>query len=165
MIKWQKRILFTSWITYASFYLTRINMSVAIPGITEEFGISKTAIGWVLTALFIAYAIGQFVNGQLGDKFGAKKLVTLGLLGSAVLNLIFGFTGNFLAGMILIWALNGFFQSMGWAPTVKIVSNWFPIHKRGMAAGILGSSYQIGNVVSWALAGFIVGSLGWRWAF
>jgi len=165
MIKWQKRILFTAWITYASFYLTRVNMSVAIPGITEEFGISKTAIGWVLTALFIAYAIGQFVNGQLGDKFSAKKLVALGLLGSAVLNLMFGFTGNFLAGMILIWALNGFFQSMGWAPTVKIVSNWFPTHRRGKAAGILGSSYQIGNVVSWALTGFIVGSLGWRWAF
>jgi len=163
--KWQKRILFTTWITYASFYLLRVNMSVAIPGIIDEFDISKTAIGWVLTALFIAYAAGQFINGQLGDKFSAKKLVGIGLLGSAVLNIIFGFTGNFLAGMILIWALNGFFQSMGWAPTVKIVSGWFPIQERGKAAGILGSSYQIGNVVSWALAGLVVGSLGWRWAF
>lgn len=162
---WQRKILFTAWITYASFYLTRVNMSIAIPGIIEEFGISKTAIGWVLTALFIAYAIGQFVNGQLGDKFSAKKLVAVGLLGSAVVNVIFGFTSNFLAGMILIWALNGFFQSMGWAPTVKIVSNWFPVHKRGKASGILGSSYQIGNAVSWMLAGFIVGVLGWRWAF
>lgn len=165
MNKWQKRILATCWITYASFYLLRVNMSVAIPGIIEEFDISKTAIGWVLTALFIAYAIGQFVNGQLGDKFSAKKLVGIGLLGSAVVNVIFGFTGNFLAGMILIWALNGFFQSLGWAPTVKIVSSWFPIQQRGKAAGILGSSYQIGNVVSWALAGLVVGLFGWRWAF
>lgn len=54
---------------------------------------------------------------------------------------------------------------MGWAPTVKIVSSWFPVHKRGRAAGILGSSYQIGNAISWALAGSIVGLLGWRWAF
>lgn len=165
MNKWQRKILATCWITYASFYLLRVNMSVAIPGIIEEFDVSKTAIGWVLTALFIAYAIGQFVNGQLGDKFSAKKLVGVGLLGSAVVNVIFGFTGNFLAGMILIWALNGFFQSMGWAPTVKIVSNWFPIQQRGKAAGILGSSYQIGNVVSWALAGLVVGLFGWRWAF
>ncbi len=165
MNKWQKRILFTSWITYASFYLLRVNMSVAIPGIIREFGISKTAIGGVLTALFIAYAAGQFINGQLGDKFSAKKLVGIGLLGSAVLNIIFGFTGYFLAGMILIWALNGFFQSMGWAPTVKIVSNWFPVRERGKASGILGSSYQIGNVISWALAGLVVGLLGWRWAF
>ena len=163
--KWQRKILFTTWITYASFYLLRVNMSVAIPGIIEEFGISKTSIGWVLTALFAAYAIGQFVNGQLGDKFSAKKIVAFGLLGSAILNVIFGFTNGFLAGMILIWALNGFFQSMGWAPTVKIVSNWFPVHERGRASGILGSSYQIGNVASWALTGFVVGLLGWRWAF
>ena len=163
--KWQKRILLTCWITYASFYLLRVNFSVAIPGILEEFSISKTAIGLVLTASFLAYAAGQFINGQLGDKFSAKKLVAFGLLGSAILNVIFGFTGYFLAGMILIWGLNGFFQSMGWAPTVRIVSNWFSTQKRGKAAGILGSSYQIGNVVSWALAGFVVGLLGWRWAF
>ncbi len=165
MQKQQRKILFTCWITYASFYLMRVNLSVAIPGILEEFNISKTAIGGILTASFIAYAVGQFINGQLGDKFSAKKLVGIGLLGSAVLNIIFGFTGNFLAGMILIWGLNGFFQSMGWAPIVRIVANWFPINKRGKASGILGSSYQIGNVVSWLLTGFIVGAFGWRWAF
>lgn len=163
--KWQIRILLTTWITYASFYLLRVNIAVAIPGITEEFGISKLAIGGVLSALFFAYAIGQFINGQLGDRFSAKKLVAVGLLGSAILNVIFGFTGNFLGGMILIWALNGFFQSMGWAPTIRIVANWFPVSKRGQAAGILGSSYQIGNVISWALSGLVVGLLGWRWAF
>ena len=165
MQKQQRKILFTCWITYASFYLLRVKLSVAIPGILEEFNISKTAMGGILTASFIAYAVGQFINGQLGDKFSAKKLVGIGLLGSAVLNIIFGFTGNFLAGMILIWGLNGFFQSMGWAPIVRIVANWFPKNKRGRAAGILGSSYQIGNVASWLLAGFIVGMFGWRWAF
>ncbi len=163
--KWQIRILFTTWITYASFYLLRVNIAIAIPGITEEFGISKMAIGAVLTALFFAYAIGQFISGQLGDRFSAKKLVAVGLLGSAIMNVIFGFTGNFLGGMILIWALNGFFQSMGWAPTIRIVANWFPIASRGKASGILGSSYQIGNVASWILSGFVVGLLGWRWAF
>jgi len=165
MVKWQKRILLTSWITYASFYLIRVNMSVAIPGIKKDFGISNTAIGWILTASFLTYAMGQFINGQLGDKFGARRIVALGLLCSSILNIMFGFTGNLVAYMILIWALNGFFQSMGWAPIIKITASWFPINKRGKAAGILGSSYQIGNVISWILAGFIVSSFGWRWVF
>ena len=77
---WRKRILFSVWITYASFYLGRVNMSVAIPGIIDEFNITKTEIGIVLTALFTLYAVGQFVNGQLADKFGARKLITVGLL-------------------------------------------------------------------------------------
>ena len=160
---WKYRILVSVWITYACFYLGRVNMSVAIPGIINEFSMTKTEIGLILTALFSLYALGQFINGQLGDKFGARKLITFGLLASAVINAIFGFTGNFLAGMIILWALNGFFQSMGWSPSVKTIANWFP--KRGRVAGLLGTSYQIGSALSWALSGFVVGMFGWRWAF
>ncbi|MBI5465419.1 MFS transporter [Candidatus Gottesmanbacteria bacterium] len=162
---WQKKILATAWITYASFYLLRVNMSVAIPGIIKEFGFSKTEVGSILSALFFVYAAGQFINGQFGDNFSAKKLVAIGLFGSTLLNFIFGYTNGILLVMILIWGLNGFFQSMGWAPTVKIVASWFPTHKRGKAAGILGSSYQIGNAASWLLAGFVVGHFGWHFVF
>lgn len=162
---WQKRIFWSVWITYACFYLVRVNMSVAMPGIMEEYGISKTVMGGVLTALFTMYAIGQFVNGQLADKLGARKLISIGLIGSAILNIIFGFVGNWLTGMVLIWGLNGFLQSMGWSPSVKTIANWFPAKMRTRKAGLLGTSYQIGGAASWALAGFVVGLLGWRWAF
>ncbi len=162
---WRNRIFWSVWITYACFYLIRVNMSVAMPGIMQEFGISKTVMGAVLSALFTAYAIGQFVNGQLGDKFGARKLISVGILASAVINIIFGFTNGWLTGMIFLWALNGFFQSMGWSPSVKTIANWFTVDLRTRKAGLLGTSYQIGNALSWALAGFVTGLFGWRWAF
>lgn len=162
---WRNRILITTWITYASFYLCRVNMSIAIPGIMTEYGISKTEIGGVLTALLAAYAIGQFINGQLGDKFGARKIITIGILGSALLNIIFGFNSGILILMMLIWGLNGYFQSMGWSPSVKTIANWFPLKERGKASSILGTSYQIGNAVSWVLAGLVIGAMGWRWGF
>ncbi|MDD5193386.1 MAG: MFS transporter [Candidatus Nanoarchaeia archaeon] len=163
---WQVRILISAWITYAAFYLVRVNMSVAIPGIIAEYGMSKTEIGIVLTALFTTYAIGQFINGQLGDKVDSRYYVTLGLAISAIINLIFGFFSNgIMFAMILLWGLNGIFQSMGWAPTVKTINNWYHPHKRGKASGILGTSYIFGNAVSWAFAGLIVGLAGWRWAF
>lgn len=161
---WRKRVFLTTWITYSTFYLCRVNMSIAVPGIMDEFGYSKTAMGGVMTALLIAYAAGQFINGQLGDKFGARKLITLGILVSALLNIAFGFSPG-ITVMIAIWALNGYFQSMGWAPSVKTIANWFPPYIRGKMGGLLGSSYQIGNAYSWALAGFVTGLLGWRWAF
>lgn len=165
------RILAVCWLTYAGFYLLRVNFSVAIPGIIGEFGISKTVIGAVMSALFGVYAIGQFVNGWLGDRFSAKKLVALGLFTSAVLNIAFGFSGyigsltTMLAFMIFIWSVNGYFQSMGWAPTVKTITCWFPSNERGKASGILGSSYQLGGSFSWLLAGLVIGLWGWRWVF
>lgn len=161
---WRKRIFISLWVTYGTFYLCRVNMSIALPGIMGEFDYSKTAMGAVLTALFAAYAFGQFVNGQLGDKFGGRRFITVGLVMTAVLNIAFGFTSG-LAAMILIWGLNGYFQSMGWAPTVKTLANWFPPKIRGKFGGALGTSYQIGNAYSWALAGLVAGALGWRWCF
>ncbi len=161
---WRKRVFISVWITYSTFYLCRVNMSIAIPGIMKEFGYSKTAMGGILTSLFIIYAVGQFVNGQLGDRFGARKLISLGLLMSGLLNIVFGFNSAITA-MMIIWGLNGFFQSMGWGPSVKTVANWFSPEKRGKMSGLLGTSYLIGNAYSWALAGFVVGLLGWRWAF
>jgi len=163
--RWQRRIFWSVWISYASFYLIRVNMSVAIPGIMAEYNITKTTMGIVLSALFTAYAAGQFLNGQLADKFGARKFISLGILVSAVLNIIFAFTNGVLGAMILIWALNGYFQSMGWGSAVKTIANWFPPKRRARFSALLGTSYQIGNAVSWALAGFIVGLFGWRWAF
>ena len=139
-------------------------MSIAIPGIMEEFGYTKTIMGGVLAALFGAYAFGQFVNGQLGDKFGGRIMVSLGLILSALFNLLFGFSPT-LTAMVVIWALNGYVQSMGWAPSVKTIANWFPRRMRGRIGGILGSSYQIGNALSWLLAGFLATYLDWRWLF
>jgi len=139
-------------------------MSIAVPGIMDEFGYSRTMMGGIMTAFLIAYAAGQFINGQLGDKFGARRLITFGILVSALLNIAFGFSPG-ITVMIAIWALNGYFQSMGWAPSVKTIANWFPPKVRGKMGGLLGSSYQIGNAYSWALAGFVTGLLGWRWAF
>jgi len=67
--------------------------------------------------------------------------------------------------MVVIWALNGYVQSMDWAPSVKTVANWFPRRMRGRIGGILGSSYQIGNALSWLLAGLLAAYLDWRWLF
>lgn len=126
---------------------------------------TKTAIGAVITALFFAYAVGQFINGQLGDKFGARKLITFGAIISGMLNLIFPFLPAIVSLMALVWGLNGYFQSMGWAPATKTMANWFPVSMRGKVTGIFGSCYQFGNAASWALSGFLVGMFGWRFAF
>ena len=161
---WQRRIFLILWITYASFYLGRVNFSVALPGIMADFGWTRADVGAIGTALFWAYAIGQFINGQLGDRLGARVLITVGLTVSALMNLLFGFS-QALGVMIIIWAINGYVQSMGWAPTVKTLANWFPPRVRGKMSGRLGTSYILGGAASVVLAGFIAARFGWRATF
>lgn len=159
-----KRVLALSWITYAIFYFLRVNFSIAMPGIMEEYGVSKVALGVVTSAFFTMYAIGQFVNGQLADNIGPKKLIAIGLGASIILNLFIPWIGGAIGLLTLVWALNGLFQSMGWSPNVKIVSAWFGKDYKGRAAGILGTSYIVGGALSWVLAGYLA-SAGWRYTF
>jgi len=162
---WQKKMFWLMWVTYASFYLLRVNISIAMPEIMQEFSLTKTNMGLVLSSLFLLYAVGQFINGQLGDKLNSRRIITLGLLSSAVLNIVFGFTGGILGLLIVIWGLNGYFQSMGWGPTVKAMANWFPVKVRGRISGRLGTSYIIGGAISWFLAGTIIRYFNWRFTF
>ena len=161
---WQVRTFVTIWITYGTYYLCRANMSFALPGLAAEFGFSKTMLGLLGTTLFIMYSLGQFINGQLGDKFGARKLVFVGMIGSALLNIVFSFSTAF-AFMLVVWGLNGYFQSMGWAPQVKTMANWFTVAQRGKWMGLMGSCYQIGNMYSWLLASYLAANYGWRSLF
>lgn len=162
---WQSRMFWLMWVTYTSFYLCRVNISIALPGIMQEFGLTKTNMGIVLSSLFVLYAIGQFVNGQLGDRLNSRRIITVGLLSSAVLNIFFGLAGGILGLMVILWGLNGYVQSMGWGPTVKAMANWFPHTVRGRISGRLGTSYIIGGALSWLLAGTIIKHYNWRFTF
>ena len=69
--------------------------------------------------------------------------------------------------IFIFWGLNGFFQSMGWGPSVKTVANWTPPKDRGKKSGILGMSYMVGGAISWILATFLIVTLDldWRYSF
>lgn len=152
------------WLTYGSFYFCRTNISAALPGIEAEFGYSKAQIGLVLGALKLAYGLGQLVNGQLAEKISPRKLLTIGMLASAGVNVLFGM-GAALYFLIFIWACNGYFQALGWTPCMRVAANWFPVEKRGRAVGIIGTGYQATAALTYVMAGFSVEWLGWRGAF
>ncbi len=161
---WQRRIIFTLWITYFGFYFCRKNISAALPGIESDLGISNTQLGVLASCLAIAYGIGQFVNGQLGDRFGARRLVTVGMFGSVLINVVFSFARS-LSVMKVLWAANGLFQSMGWGPITKTAANWIPASRRGRYSGILGTSYQFGDAATLLLTGVLLAGYHWRAMF
>lgn len=152
------------WITYSAFYLTRVNYSICLPMIQKEANLTYTEVGAIASALFGAYAVGQFVNGQLADNFGQKQVMFIGITVSALANIIFGFSSAFWI-FLIIWAINGYFQACGWPSSVRILANWYPKDVRGRVTGAYGTCYQVGNVYAWVLTGLLVGSLGWRYGF
>src|SRR3954452_4511956 len=81
-------VLWVIWLTYGSFYFCRQNISAAVPGLRET-GLSAIEVGYILGGLKVAYAVGQLVNGQLAEHLSARRLLAVGMLGSAALNVAF----------------------------------------------------------------------------
>ncbi|MCH7728240.1 MAG: MFS transporter [Planctomycetes bacterium] len=156
----EQQVIWTIWMTYGAFYFCRTNLSVALPGIEEDLGYTKTQMAGVLLALKLAYAVGQFVNGQLSERFSPRLMLAIGMFTSAVLNVAFGF-GTGLYFFIFVWACNGYFQSLGWTPCVRVIGNWIPVHRRGKAIGIVGTGYQLTAGLTFLVAG--VGNLWFGW--
>jgi len=161
-------LLWTVWFTYGAFYFCRTNISVAVPGLTglaEDggLGLSAPQVGMILGATKITYAVGQLLNGQLAEQLSPRKLLAIGMLGTAALNVAFGF-GTALYFLIFVWACNGYCQSLGWTPCVRVVANWFPVHLRGKVIGLIGTGYQLTAVLTWLVAGWAVDAFGWRGA-
>lgn len=96
--------LVTVWVTYGSFYLCRVNIGAAVPGIREQLGINAFQMGLILGALKIGYAFGQLINGQLAERFGLKRIVLVGMFGSAAACLLFaGATQPVAAPVVSAW--------------------------------------------------------------
>src|SRR3954463_15178213 len=156
-------VLWGLWLTYGSLYFCRNNLGSALPGLSAELGYTKTQLGTVLMALKLTYGAGQFINGQLAERFSPRKLLALGLLASAALNVLFGWA-TALYMLTFIWACNGYVQAFGWAPTMRVAANWFPALKRGRAIGIIGTGYQLCGALTYVLSGWAAEKFGWRGA-
>ena len=157
-------LIWTIWLTYGAFYFCRTNISVALPGIEEELGYSKITMGAVLLSLKIAYGVGQLVNGQLAEQFRPRVLLAIGMFASAALNIVFGF-GTALYFFLFVWACNGYCQSLGWTPCMRVIGNWIPVLRRGKAIGIIGTGYQVTAAATFVVSGLAASMLGWRGVF
>lgn len=75
---------------YAGYYLLRKNFSLAMPALIDE-GFSKSELGFALSAISIAYGFSKFVMATISDRSNARIFLTLGLVLTAIVNLLMGF--------------------------------------------------------------------------
>lgn len=171
-------------LTYASYYLCRYNLGIIAPEFKEGLGFSNTQYGAIQTARNGAYAVGQFVNGLFTDKLGGKRAMTIGAIGTVILNLLFGITawsniGWLFFALMIVRLADGYVQAFGAPGMVKINTAWFRRQERGTFAGIFGAMINLGQMGVGQLGGLLatgfavplifftitVPSLDWRYMF
>jgi len=162
--KAQWRILFLVMFCYLFFYLGRQNFGFAAKGMQEAMGLSSTAIGMFSGALLIGYGIGQAINGNLSDRFGARRMVAIGAVLSVMLNWGVSFSSSFLVALIC-WGANGLAQSTAWPALSRTLANWWPRHERGKAIGFYLLAAGASSSLTFLLCILVTQTLDWRWVF
>ena len=153
-----------TWLSYAAYYLTRKNFSIVKTTLEEQLGVSPWMLGAIDTAYLGVYAAGQVISGGLGDRFGPRRVIGIGMLGSAAMAWLFG--ASSLPLMFLIaFGVNGLFQSTGWPNNVRAMEPWFGPASRGKVMGFWCTNYTIGGAVAGVLATATLARWGWRAAF
>lgn len=151
-------------IGYGFFYTCRLSLSVAKKPMLDEGVLSVEQMGFIGSALLYVYAFGKLFNGFLSDRANIRRFMSVALLCSALVNLLFGFTEGFLL-LTVLWALNGWFQSIGSAPSVVSICQWFSNRERGTRYGIWAGAHNLGEGMTFVGTALIVQALGWRWGF
>ncbi|MBP3300713.1 MAG: MFS transporter [Clostridia bacterium] len=154
-------------ITYLFFYNGRQNINLVMSEMAEDFGSSTAALGVVSSALFWCYAFGQLINGRLGAYFGYKRFMMVGIVASAVINVVISFQHS-IPVIAILWGLNGFFQSMVWANGLGVLNKWWPKKNRGFATGLTTAFSGMAQVVTYLTVLLCLDwnpEWGWRAAF
>lgn len=148
-------------ISYLGVYFARNILSVVTPQIIEGGAYSEEYIGSISSMFFIFYAVGQLINGLVGDKIKARYMISFGLLLSGVCNALFPYMLELPFAAHLSYGMIGFFLSMIYAPMTKVVAeNTEPHHAARCCLGYTFASY-LGSPAAGLVAAFFV----WQMVF
>ncbi len=150
--------------TYLGSYITRVNFAAVTVEIIRDMGWAKTDVAPVTTALFIAYGLGQFISGYLGDRIPPNRLMVMGLGTSVLLNLAIPLCST-VPQMTVIWAVNGLAQAMLWPPIVRILSGYCTPSDYEDATVIVSWGSSVGTMLVYLVAPLIISLWGWRAVF
>ena len=147
-------------VSYLAVYIARNILSAVTPQMVD-MGYSESFIGTVSSVYFVAYAVGQLINGAIGDRIRAKWMILFGLVGAGITNVIFSLVCANDVAATVAYGATGFFLSMIYGPMTKVVSeNTEPIYATRCSLG-----YTFASFFGSPTAGLLATFLAWQSVF
>lgn len=154
-------------------YLHRFALSVAMPPIKQELGLTDAQLGLATGVFFYVYALAQVPSGWLSDRFGARVTLSAYMV---LWSLALGATGliSGLGTLIVCRGLLGLAQAGAYPCIASVNKRWFPVNRRGVANSSTTTGGRAGSMLATALTPVLMGAAGatlgaatgqWRYVF
>ncbi|HEX2646440.1 MAG TPA: MDR family MFS transporter, partial [Candidatus Dormibacteraeota bacterium] len=138
-------------------------VGVAMPRIVVDLhGLNLYA--WVTTAYLVTSTLLVPVAGKLGDMFGRKPFLLVGMIGFIGASALCGASQN-MSELVLFRGLQGVFAGVLFASTFAVLADVFPPSQRAKMSGLFGAVFGLSSVIGPSLGGYLTDGPGWRWVF
>jgi MFS family permease len=145
-------------------YADRGLLSIAAPLIQSELSLSDRELGLLGSAFFWTYALAQIPIGGIAERYGAERVLAVGLVVWAAATLLVGVASGFVT-LVVLRMLLGLGESTGFPCVSKLLAAAVPVGALGIANGIVGAAYSFGPAAGSFLGGMLMVRFGWRSAF
>ncbi len=163
-MKKNKLIFLVLFLAYSSIYIARLNLTIASPVLKENAILNSAQIG-ILGGIFaVVFSVGRLINGYLSDLIAPYKMICIGLALSALGNILFSLFPPFY-GLMFLWGINAFSQSMLWSSILCVVSSIYDKSKAGKMASYMVTSVAAGNILGIIVSTVIITNLNVGFAF
>lgn len=150
------------YVSYMTFLAARKNYGFWLPAVLNELEKSKGEAGVLGSSFEIAYGVSAVLNGVIIDMYSPKLLLTVGLLGSAALNLGIANSSS-LPVMACLWGFHGLVQSVGWPSVTNVFLAWFPDPaSRGTWYSLLSTCQNAGAAALPLMLSAAISIFGWK---
>lgn len=148
-------------ISYLAIYIARNILGSVSPKMIEGGAFDAEQIGLLSSVYFITYAVGQLINGAIGDKIKPKYMISIGLVMAGAFSFLFVAVSDSLLAAYVVYGMVGFFLSMIYGPMVKIIAeNVDPLYTHRCTLG-----YTFSSFVGTPMAGVLAAVLAWQGVF
>ena len=154
-------------VTTLVFFLVVADVSavnVAFPSIREDFGVSESTLGWIISGYAITVASLLLVSGRYADSYGRKKLFIPGVAIFAIGSMLCAVSpgAGFLIAARVVQGVGG---AIIFGTAIAVILPDFPANKRSAIIGITGATGALGAVVGPALGAVLTDVWSWRSIF
>ncbi|MBO4432678.1 MAG: MFS transporter, partial [Clostridia bacterium] len=139
------------WALYVLVAMTKTFFTAAMAQIVFEGVMTKSQVGFIVAAFYLVYAPFQILGGIFADKYDPEKLISIGLFGGAIANVILFFNQNYYV-VLFTWIFNAVIQFAIWPSVFKIISSQIVRSDSKNAAYYMSFSTSAGMILSYAIA-------------
>ena len=149
---------------YFMVVLDSVVVITALPRMQRDLHVSLSSLQWTLNAYGITFAAGIITAAALGDRFGRRKVFNVGLALFTLASVACALAPN-VAELIAARTVQGLGGAVVLPLSLTILTEAFPIGRRGMIVGIYGGLAGLAVALGPIVGGAITQSIDWHWIF